>query len=485
MNSIKSKIILIFTLITIISGFTLEINNVWIILGLNIFLSIVSYLVVNHLILKRLNSMNKTTKRILDSLNFSLKIVDTGNKEDEIGRSISLINDLTYKINNSDEDRKIQRNEIIKVLESSKTMNIKVEDDSLKSILETLRVLIDRVDSTVSQQEKQLEIVTMEQKNSKEQLNLNKVFVTAGKLQSEKTLMGLNSVQGNLELVKTDIENTNVINNESSTLANIVKEGIVEVNNSVSNVTDTIEETVEITEDLIESVNDISSVINLIKDISEKTNLLALNAAIEAARAGESGKGFAVVADEVRKLAEKTTNATEDIENILEILQENTNDIQSSFRKTKESNNIVDEKLTELSDNLSVLIEKGEDIKNRNVSLSRTVLINLIEIDHMKLKTQTYNSLFNKEAFDVIHHTSCRFGKWYGDNNNPYSSFKEFSDLDIPHKTVHSELQKIQECIKTGNYSNCGDNIVDSLTIVEDCSFTFFDLIKKLRSKRI
>ena len=118
---------------------------------------------------------------------------------------------------------------------------------------------------------------------------------------------------------------------ENGNLSSKGSEVILQVVSDMRSIADTVNQSSVIIQDLGRQSDEIYSIVQVIREIADQTNLLALNAAIEAARAGEQGRGFAVVADEVRKLAERTSQSTKVIAEIVGKIQEGTKSAVSSM----------------------------------------------------------------------------------------------------------------------------------------------------------
>jgi methyl-accepting chemotaxis protein len=130
-----------------------------------------------------------------------------------------------------------------------------------------------------------------------------------------------------------------------------------------------IQSSAEIINILGHRADDIGKIIEVIDDLAEQTNLLALNAAIEAARAGEHGLGFAVVADEVRKLAEKSTQSTKEIADLIQSIQR---EARQAVENMERSTRIVEEGLS-LGNELGSALHKISNVVTEVYKFSQEI----------------------------------------------------------------------------------------------------------------
>ena len=144
--------------------------------------------------------------------------------------------------------------------------------------------------------------------------------------ETDQTATAINEMSATVHHIAQHTADTRDQSKEADRLAGAGQAVVERVSQSISGLSQGVQQTAEMIQHLADNSQKISSVVSVIHGIAEQTNLLALNAAIEAARAGEMGRGFAVVADEVRNLAQRVQDSTNEITQMIATLQAGTRD---------------------------------------------------------------------------------------------------------------------------------------------------------------
>jgi twitching motility protein PilJ len=144
--------------------------------------------------------------------------------------------------------------------------------------------------------------------------------------QMDSASQAIGRMVGSIEEVSGDAERSSDVARHSVDVAHKGGEAVRRTIEGMNAIRETIQDTSKRIKRLGESSQEIGNIVELINDIADQTNILALNASIQASMAGEAGRGFAVVADEVQRLAERSANATKQIEVLVRTIQADTNE---------------------------------------------------------------------------------------------------------------------------------------------------------------
>ncbi|MCW9028544.1 MAG: methyl-accepting chemotaxis protein [Kangiella sp.] len=224
--------------------------------------------------------------------------------------------------------------EIDSLADGDLTVKATVTEDFTGAIADSFNLTIDQLRGVVGAINEAVDQVS---KSAEETQQTSSALAEASRQQAQE----ITGASAAINEMAVSIEQVSANASESSQVAEksveIAKKGGEVVRNTIRGM-DTIREQIQETSKRIkrlgESSQEIGNIVSLINDIADQTNILALNAAIQASAAGEAGRGFAVVADEVQRLAERSSNATKQIEALVKTIQTDTNEAVISMEDT-------------------------------------------------------------------------------------------------------------------------------------------------------
>ncbi|WP_019275960.1 methyl-accepting chemotaxis protein [Vibrio coralliilyticus] len=188
--------------------------------------------------------------------------------------------------------------------------------------------------------------------------------------ETEQVVTAIEEMNSTAEAMATDAANTAQLTHKANEAGSASKVTVTQAQTNVQDLVDDVSVASENVNKMAAETDGINTILGVIGDIAEQTNLLALNAAIEAARAGEQGRGFAVVADEVRKLASRTKDSTEEIESALASLLRGSQSVVDSMDSTKDKCGQTAEGAGEVAESLDVMTDFVTEINDLSTQIA-------------------------------------------------------------------------------------------------------------------
>jgi methyl-accepting chemotaxis protein PixJ len=254
------------------------------------------------------------------------------------------------------------------------TVQAKMSDGAVGSIADAFNATISRLRKLLEQvQTVSTEVGQLSQTGESSVRQLSDAALT----QAEE----INQALGNISEINESVENVAKFAQEA---AQIAREGLIQAKegdramdetvNSIEKIRTTVAGTSKKAKQLAESSQEIAQIVDIISGISEKTNLLAFNASVEAARAGEHGEGFRIVAEEVRRLADRITESTKDIQQLVSTIQQDTTSVLQGM-ETSTTEVVNGSELIRLTkQNLRRLAQTSENINQYLQSISSSTI---------------------------------------------------------------------------------------------------------------
>ncbi|MBT4099618.1 MAG: hypothetical protein HOM68_25385 [Gemmatimonadetes bacterium] len=271
----------------------------------------------------------------------------------------------------------------------------------------------------VSQNTDELARLVTENSAALTQLATSIVSVTQNAEQMSQTVMsnssGIEQLAASIQAQADNAEQANDSAQRASERAHDGAEVVRQAIEGMERIANRVRESAQRITELGRSSEQVSTIVAVINDIADQTNLLALNAAIEAARAGEQGRGFAVVAEAVRELAERTSQATQEIDDMIGKIQGDTRDVVSSMEEGMRDVEQGTELASRSGSALSEIAEGVEQVNQLMAQLTASSREQAMTSDQIVQATAEMNELVQQvtramaeqsQAVDVISHSS-------------------------------------------------------------------------------